>query len=177
MSRPLCPFLAVLFVAACGSPNPPTPPPVDEGMCASKGIVQAVSADRTHLHTCQELCGNGLNPPTSGPHCSITSACRVFTTAEPMCQWIHNLEHGHVVLLYNCPEGCPEIVEALTSVWEEAPSPKRILVTPWPGLERKVAAVVWGASWSGDEVDSGAIDCILARQDQGAPEPGLGCIQ
>lgn len=146
--------------------------------CEPYGLTHQLSADNPHLMTCGEAaCGNGLNPPTGGPHCAQTAACRVHSTPQARCEWIHNLEHGHAVLAYHCPSGCPEVVTALQGLWAEAPSPKRLLVTPDPSLKQRVAAVVWGWSWTGDDVDLEAIRCVLSMQDREAPERGLECKQ
>lgn len=174
--RPVLVLSSLLTLAGCGTS--PAPGTSEELLhCDDKPLVHSVPAPATspHLATCSDACGNGLNPPTGGPHCGQTSACRAFTAPEPDCKWIHNLEHGHAVLLYNCPDGCPEIVEKLTAIWRDAGFNKRILLTPWPGLQKKVAAVVWGWSWSGDEVDREAIACVLSHQDEAAPEAGLSC--
>ncbi len=176
MSRSLLLLLSAIPLVSCGT-QPDSPPEGEPLRCEGKPLVHSVpAADASpHLPSCSDACGNGLNPPTGGPHCAQTSACRVYEQAEPECEWIHNLEHGHAVLLYNCPSGCPEVVVELTNIWREAGFNRRILLTPWPGLRKKVAAVVWGWSWSGDELDRDAIACVLSHQDEEAPEAGLSC--
>ncbi len=42
------------------------------------------------------------NPPASGPHYPIWAAFQEFSTPVPRPYWVHSLEHGAVVLLYNC---------------------------------------------------------------------------
>lgn len=170
MFRAFTSIFVLLTVAGCGSTTP-------GGDAACKSIVQSLPEDAHHTATCSDACGNGLNPPTGGPHCSSTVACRVHTEEQPACAWLHNLEHGHIVLLYNCPEGCADDVEALKRIWSTRANPKRIILTPWSGLEKKFAAIVWGSAWSGDTLDEAAIDCVMNRQDDDAPEPGLGCAQ
>lgn len=176
--------LALLVVAGCsGGSVSPEPPPsggvkVDAGVCETKSLVHALAADSHHTASCTDACGNGLNPPTGGPHCTVWLNCRVFDQAQPMCNWVHNLEHGHAVLLYNCPTGCPEIVDSLKKVWDDAGAggrARRILITPDPELPGKVGAVVWGWSWVGEEFDADAVNCILSHQDLDAPEAGLAC--
>lgn len=163
---------AGLLLAACPQPD----------SCEARYGIQHVGVtNATHVGTdCSvtPACGNGVNPPTGGPHCSFTVACRQYDAAQPRCSWIHNLEHGHAVLAYNCPEGCPEVVAALGQLWNESPigsGAHRALVTPDPLLPRRVAAVVWGWSYVADEVNPDAIRCLLAHQDEEAPERGLPC--
>jgi hypothetical protein len=164
-------MLAAASLIACGSSgNKPAPE------CSGKTIINNVPTDAHHTATCEDAsCGNGLNPPTGGPHCPTPAACTVFSQPVNECQWVHNLEHGHVVLLYNCPQGCPEIVDQLTAIRNEFSPSDKVVLTPWPPLNSKVAAVVWGWSWSGDSVDHDAITCIFSHQGQDAPEPGGEC--
>jgi hypothetical protein len=42
------------------------------------------------------------NPPSSGPHYPIWAAFRVYTSPVPRPYYVHDLEHGAVVLVYNC---------------------------------------------------------------------------
>jgi hypothetical protein len=94
--------------------------------------------------------------------------------------WLHNLEHGHVVFLYNCPEGCPETVATLESFRREAKVGSngviRALVVPDSRIPTRVAAVLWRRSWGGDEPDANAIRCMMQHQDAEAPEPELACL-
>ena len=43
------------------------------------------------------------NPPASGPHWPSPAAWGVHSEVLPREWWVHNLEHGGIVLLYNCP--------------------------------------------------------------------------
>ncbi|HEY8211955.1 MAG TPA: DUF3105 domain-containing protein [Myxococcaceae bacterium] len=140
------------------------------------------SPQNPHLGSCTDVCcGDGKNPPTSGGHCADWLPCRVYTAEQNRCQWVHNLEHGHLVLLYNCPSGCPEIVTALQDIWQSRPAAsngaRRALVSPDPEIPGKVAAVVFGHSWVGDSLDQAEIDRVIAHQDEpGVPEAGLLCL-
>lgn len=151
---------AFLMLVACSSS---TVPPIDN----------------SHVASCtdESKCGNGMEPPPGGPHCSSTLACRVFTTPQGRCQYIHNLEHGHLVLAYNCPSGCDDVVQELRGIHAAAASPKRVIVTPDPLLKTRVAAMVWGHTWAGDTVDLAKIRAVQDQQDRDAPEAGLGCAQ
>src|SRR2546422_119964 len=57
-------------------------------------------------------------PPTSGSHYSQTGvAPTAWQTIGPIQPevWVHNLEHGGIVLLYNCPGGCDDLQKQLTT--------------------------------------------------------------
>lgn len=138
-----------------------------------------VSAAHVCSFTPSTACGNGLNPPTAGPHCSLTLACQTYDTEQPSCFWLHNLEHGHAVFLYNCPEGCPEEVAKLEQARNEARvgsnGVRRAVVAPASGLPNRVAAILWRRVYLADMADPEALHCLLQLQDQDVPEPGLNC--
>src|SRR4051812_40431001 len=128
MNRPLLLSLLALTVVGCGKKM--TMPVPD-------GLVHVTGLASNHVPSCVDasMCGSGDEPPLGGPHCPMPSACRVWTAAVNRCEWIHNLEHGHLVMAYNCPSGCDDVVAALTSFWTSMPSPRRALVTPDPLLK------------------------------------------
>jgi hypothetical protein len=175
--------VAALFaLPACPTANPGEPDAgFDTAACAQLHFRDTPSST---LHTSDPndpACGNGENPPTGGLHYNAASTCRAFTTTVGRCRWLHNLEHGHIVLAYNCPSGCPDIVAALDALRREVPTGtngvRRALLTPDSLLPKRVAAVAWGWSYSADEVDVDAIRCLLSKQDLHAPEPGIACGQ
>jgi hypothetical protein len=171
LHRTTLPALLLLPLLACGSTEPDcsryelplSPPP----------------ASARHLTCTSTACGDGLNPPTSGDHCSSTVSCKTYDTEQNRCVWLHNMEHGHAVFLYNCPEGCPDIVATLDSLRQEASLGSngviRAVVAPDSQLPNRVAALLWRRSWVSDSVDPEAVRCLLKFQDADAPEPGLGC--
>lgn len=170
-------LLAWALLASCGSTHK-----APSGNCQ---LTHVASLSHQHLPSCDDTvntCGNpDTNPPVGGDHCPTPLACRVYSTLQPRCQWVHNLEHGHLVLAYNCPNGCPDVVQQLTDIWNAQPvdatGGRRALVTPDPLLPHRVAAIVWGYSWVGDVVDKDAIACLAAHQDEEAPEAGAACAQ
>jgi hypothetical protein len=147
--------------------------------CDEFTFSQAPPVAATHVSCTSSTCGNGLNPPTAGPHCPSTLSCQVYDTEQPPCVWLHNLEHGHAVFLYDCPEGCPEELAKLEQARDEARAGSngvhRALVTPASGLPNRVAAILWRRVYLADSADPKALRCLLQLQDQEAPEPGLDC--
>jgi hypothetical protein len=136
-------------------------------------------ASARHLTCTSTACGDGLNPPTSGDHCGSTLSCRTYDTEQNRCVWLHNLEHGHAVFLYNCPEGCPDVVATLEALRQEATVGSngvvRAVVAPDAQLPNRVAALLWRRSWVGDTANPDALRCLLRLQDEAAPEPDLAC--
>jgi hypothetical protein len=88
-------------------------------------------------------------PPTSGNHYPAPKDWGVYDQPIVPGYWVHNLEHGGIVLLYNCPSGCPDIVSVAQDAFKTFPKDKydevKLVVTPYSGLPDgvQVAAVAW----------------------------------
>lgn len=181
--RLLLPTLACLATSACSArAGQQDAGPSDSGIqvvVLDGGVRHAALPPAKHLASCSDMtCGNGLEPPLGGDHCPMWLPCRAYTEAQPRCQYLHNLEHGHAVLAWNCPQGCPDLVARLTQEFNDRqadPSLRRILVTPDPQLSKRMAVMVWGWAWAGDDFDEAAVREVLSHQDLEAPEAGLGC--
>ncbi len=65
----------------------------------------------------------------------------------PPERWVHNLEHGGVVILYRCDGDCAALVGQLRDVFVTFPREKhgevKLVVTPAPRLETPLTAVAW----------------------------------
>jgi hypothetical protein len=71
------------------------------------------------------------NPPTSGCHYSLGAGVApmsegvyppsVASKVTPE-YWIHNLEHGYVVVSYKCPTGCDADLQALNAWFKTLPA-------------------------------------------------------
>lgn len=57
-------------------------------------------------------------PPTSGPHYENLAAWGNQPQPIRYEHLVHNLEDGGVVVYYQCPDGCPEVVAELETVLE-----------------------------------------------------------
>ncbi|HEV2012713.1 MAG TPA: DUF3105 domain-containing protein [Candidatus Dormibacteraeota bacterium] len=94
-------------------------------------------------------------PPTSGPHYSVAgSAPAPWKTIDTLVagQFVHNLEHGGIAILYNCPSGtdCTSLKNQLTDYinklapLEPTYGEVKIVMTPYTrGMQKKVALVAW----------------------------------
>ena len=89
------------------------------------------------------------NPPSSGPHVGSATAPSGFSSEEiPPKLWVHNLEHGYIVLVYHCPEDCPDLKEKLESLAGNLPPSKydsiKVVVTSYASpLPGEVTALAW----------------------------------
>lgn len=178
MPRALSALLFSLCLA-CGLTNDDPPNPGGEA-CQRYSFPLSDTSPANHVSSCgSTACGNGENPPNSGLHCPTWLSCRGYTVEQPRCSWIHNLEHGHAVFLYNCPEGCPDDVAKLEAAMAKAAvgsnGVRRALVAPDAQLPKRFAALLWRRTYLMDSVDPDALTCLLALQDVDAGEPGLVC--
>jgi hypothetical protein len=106
-------------------------------------------------------------PPTGGDHNPCWLNFDVYTQEVPVERWVHNLEHGGVVLLYHCPEGCPAEVAALTKLTVGKP---QVMVTPYAKLPTKFAAVSWGYRLLTDCFDEAQLQAFYDEHVDHAPE-------
>lgn len=85
------------------------------------------------------------NPPTSGPHSSTSVEWGIYSEPQPREKLIHNMEHGGVIVWYNCDD-CEEVIADLTDILADYHSsdPHR-LMTPYPDMEEDTIAIT---SWT-----------------------------
>lgn len=149
-------------------------------------------ADAAPLRTCPEVVGTqadlcegfchvedgaevewAAEPPTSGDHSVVWEGWgEKIGSPVPRSRWIHNLEHGGVVLLYNCPESapCDEEIGVLERVIGECPD-LRILLTPDPLLHAgevdppRFAAVSWTWVYETDAPDLDTLACFVEQHE------------
>jgi hypothetical protein len=76
-------------------------------------------------------------PPSSGPHYPSPQPAGVYQAEVPVGRWMHSLEHGYVVALVRCPDGCPELYQQLGAFYQQAPKGPlgsvKLIVTPYSG--------------------------------------------
>ena len=128
---------------------------------------------RTHVQTGSTIT-YGFCPPTSGNHYIATArgpiAYQFYGPNEERGPggWVHNLEHGAVIVLYSCPSGtignadCPTQAELdeMRTWFENAPAnevapscPKKVLVARFDDMDTKFAQIAWGRALLTDDFD------------------------
>jgi len=80
-------------------------------------------------------------PPTSGPHDPCWADWGSHTDEVPAERWVHNLEHGGVVFLWNCPDECGDEAGRLRELSRDVGP--LTLATRYSGMEPGFAAVAW----------------------------------
>jgi DNA-binding beta-propeller fold protein YncE len=97
-------------------------------------------------------------PPTSGPRLSMLAEWGVHRTPIPPELSVHNLEHGAVALLYNCPLPCPDLVARLEQFARERDF---VLVAPYPWMPHRLALTAWGQLDTMDAFDAARVEAFL----------------
>lgn len=111
------------------------------------------------------------DPPHSGPHYPTWELWGEHDSTVPRGNWVHNLEHGGIVLSYRCADPCEAELAILRDVVEQRPE-LRILLTPdpfLPGRER-FAAISWTWIHRFDAPDLAALLCFADQHENHAPE-------
>ena len=138
---------------------------------------------REHLPVGQGYDFYNSNPPTSGPHSAQPAAWGVHE--EPVAKEapVHNMEHGGVVIWYDCtfvteglPAGprqvsvgqiladpaCVELRDKLASVVESALADgKLVLMVPYQEMGHPIAMTAWRTLDTLDEFDAARIQAFI----------------
>jgi hypothetical protein len=133
---------------------------------------------RDHVEPGQAHKAYSSKPATSGPHWSSAPVAGapdgapvrwgIYDHALADEALVHNLEHGGIGLHYDCPEGCPELVDQLKSI--PPASYAQFIVAPYPDMQHRIAITSWRHLLFLDEFDEARIrEFVEAYQDR-APE-------
>lgn len=107
-------------------------------------------------------------PPAGGPHNSCWADWGPHLDAPlPPEEWVHNLEHGGVVFLYHCPNGCSAELAQLTALGVGL---ERVIVTEYPDMPEGFAAVSWGHRLVSSCFDRAALLAFYEAHFDHAPE-------
>ena len=122
-------------------------------------------------------------PPSSGQHYGgDTAPVGFLPEAWPEGYWVHNLEHGHVVLLYQCLNNdCADLQNKIRNVINKVPlrgcDKPRLLAMPYSqGMTGLITMVAWGRQLDLPEFDEEAIVNFYKRYENQGPEK-VGCPQ
>jgi hypothetical protein len=81
--------------------------------------------------------------------------------------FVHNLEHGGVAFLYNCPDGCASEVAQLGEFVETR---ELTILTEYDGMDARFAVTSWGYRLEAECLDMGAFEAFYEEHVDRAPE-------
>lgn len=115
-------------------------------------------------------------PPASGPHYSGAGVAPIAPGFYPDPVrpevWVHNLEHGDIVILFDCQGNCdPELLQNLQSFFTSIVSHKMV-ITRFPGLPSPIMAIAWQVQRSFDSYNAAELKAFHDRRVGQAPEGG-----
>jgi Protein of unknown function (DUF3105) len=131
---------------------------------AAQGRQVPIEGNRQHVPQGQVVPYRN-RPPSSGDHYDQPAGYGFFQREIPTGNWVHDLEHGGIVVLFR-PDLCDQACQTqLQDTYNTAPSSavfpgtRKMLVTPYQDMDHAIAVVAWG--WV-DEMDAFDKDRILA---------------
>lgn len=148
-------------------------PPLSTSTSTACGATVQFWADEGHDHvpigTTVLYC---TRPPSSGPHYGIWAAFRSYDRPVHSSYLVHDLEHGAVVVRYQCATSCPAIASALQAVIDarpvdpmcealEAGVKRRVILVPDPSLDVAVAASAWAWTYRATCVDATSLGAFI----------------
>lgn len=151
-----------------------TPTPAASVTCdACGGDCVEDSAPASAAHHVEGDVEHEQSPPSSGDHAECWAAWGVHEEEVPAENWVHNLEHGGVVFLYACPEGCDDELAELTTLVQARPE-GRALLTSYPEMEATFAAISWEHRLLLGCFDAAALEAFYDAHAGQAPEDSIG---
>jgi hypothetical protein len=162
-------------------------------LSCSPSVHAVADEGHTHVPFCTPV-AYVANPPASGSHWPAPHPWGVFfDRVVPREWWVHNLEHGGIVLVANCgpialpdggaveascsdagvaPSGCADVTSVLSQVATERSPDQwgevKVLATFDPLAPTKVTALAWDFTMPLDAPDLAALRCFRdARYDRG----------
>lgn len=160
--------------------TPNAPPLPGQTECRVEITTNIPVPAAVHVATCTPV-KYETNPPAGGNHWGVWAAFKKYTLTVPREMYVHDMEHGAVVLSYRCDTDCPEVVAALGKVFDEAAGdplcvsagsgPKaRLVLTPDPNLQTPIAASAWGATYTATCLDTTSLAEFVSANYGKGPE-------
>jgi Protein of unknown function (DUF3105) len=163
------------------------------GTCAP--VVQQHTEEGMRAHVaCTPPPVYGTNPPSSGNHYPSWADYKTYATPVPWGHLMHALEHGAVVIVYNCPGGCAAEVARAQALIDAmppvdgladgvgplklgqadptcaAPTKRRLILAPDPKLDVRWAATAWTWTLKSSCFDEAAFAAFIKAHADQMPE-------
>lgn len=154
--------------------------PKSGGFAGSTDDLGTVMPDlgRDHVNPGQPHGQYNSIPPTSGWHWPNAAEWGIYSDPVPNELQIHNLEHGGIVIQYNCQSaqgggpldeaGCTRMRNDLVAIGRRYPS--KVIVAPYPSMEYKVAVTAWSRIMTMEQVDESRIKRFVDAFKNKGPE-------
>lgn len=152
--------------------------PGGKGLCTAQGNCE----EALPVKSVQHMDGTIIYPdppPVGGNHNPCWGAWGVHDQPLGVEHWVHNLEHGGVVFLYHCTNGCTSEVAQLADFVR---GHRRTLLSQYDAMPKRFAVVAWGYRLQSDALDLSVFEAFYNAHMDHAPEsidsgPPSGCPQ
>lgn len=176
-------LLVLLGLPGCGD-DVAAVGPVGEQPFGDCGQVATVANEAgIHISPGQPISWSS-NPPATGRHYPAWAAWRKSYAQLARGYWLHNAEHGGIILLHDCGADCGDSLPRLAELVRQFPrDPRcsaaigsRLLIAADPALPEGVqfAAVAWGAHYTASCFDAPALEAFAREHYARAPEDLCG---
>jgi hypothetical protein len=131
-----------------------------------------------HVPDCSAL-PEWTSPPCGGDHYPTWAAFQTFDFTLPHGFVIHSMEHGAIVLFYNCPQGCADEVSQAQAFIDGLPvdpfcagtaADRRVVMLPDPSIGARWAASAWGFTLRASCFDAAAMTAFYNEHYAHGPE-------
>ena len=141
------------------------------GTCEAATVVSL--PDRGNDHVAEDLdVDHEDSPPASGSHYGGWAKYGEYSGLVPE-RWVHNLEHGALVILHH-PCASDALVEELRAFAkgqaDDDGGDFRWILTPYPDLDSAFALVTWQWTFSSECFDGVEAQAFVAEHYRTAPE-------
>jgi hypothetical protein len=131
--------------------------------------------DEGRLHVSQSLPATYRHsPPSSGPHYEDPVAAGFYEYLPlPPGTYIHNLEHGFIVVLYRRKDTTPALVQELRDFYiqmEQGSTQARLVIAPYDAMAHPITALAWTWEMPIDAFDAGKLRQFYDAHRDRAPE-------
>ena len=187
-------LLLITLLAACSSDPTPEPgalnndldmvvanytcagPPLTLPACTTGTVAQLADDGAAHVPLPTPITYTTI-PPASGPHRPFWAAWGEYSYLPPQV-YVHNLEHGGVVVAYDPCLPAAEVAKLRAAIAQAktkvAAQPLRYLLTPAQGMKQPVMAAAWRWRYGNSCVNADDLAAFIVARHAMAPENVMG---
>ncbi|MGH2364785.1 MAG: DUF3105 domain-containing protein [Chloroflexota bacterium] len=138
--------LAIIIIAAVVAFAVTRPPQAVPGEQHLNDPVTAKGQLYSHIPEGQPISYSSY-PPAFGDHYPTPKAWQAYDSQVPDGYFVHNLEHGGIVILYHCPSGCASTVDQLKNLYNRLPKDQfnevKLVISPYANETHEITLLAW----------------------------------
>ncbi|MFO0762450.1 MAG: DUF3105 domain-containing protein [Byssovorax sp.] len=152
--------------------HPSAPPLTGQSECTVVITTGIQVPQALHVPVCTAV-HYSTNPPSGGNHWPIWAAFAKSDLPVPREMYVHDMEHGGLILLHNAdPADKDAVVAALDKAFDgftepfcekQGGVPARLVVTPDAQIKTPIAIAGWGATYTATCIDEASINDFISN--------------